>query len=693
MRTQLAIGDALFRGAKLAQTSFGQRFIGHLAQPVFANLRDIELQKLEEDDIYDDDSDKPQRSAIENISRTVKENISYGDLISAGGLGMMAIQNKIFPSRSKKPGIFEKAFRFISLATTLGGSLSAMFGRMLNLHKSVALEAHEFADLLSKTAEKNGKPIFSIISQEEKDRLKKEATYLDKILVYPPGTRESILERHEKDEIGGLLDGPPGTGKTDGINCILGKWIARMEAEGKIPEVAKLNLANFDEYLKQMNKGKEEMMEVLQAGMGKGGFAQQSFDNNHGLLILEMLIKRIQSLQKRRDKHNHKNPNQPQELAVFVDEFDKIFDPKTLAGCDKNRLKNLLLQFNELFVKENILLTSNESLEDMFAELKKHLKDGSGHVMKTIINPSYERLASKNRILVDMPGVKEQAEIIAGRLIKEYGEFIDWSDFGIGKPNSGSIETDRKVLGKAIEAITEEVNEPNLSGRQLKYAVGDILGLLIYQARELRSTKLSIPDATWDKLDRIQKIRLTGAKINKAMVKQALLDKANSVKMKHSDPNLKLANTVIEKYLDKNAVKKHQAPPPKNNDELLEFFNDAYELRENNNRRAFISRNEVDHNGKRYKHLILQDEAKGSDTFYDQSNFSLVLEEVDNKEDKGTKVKISSDDLIEHLDNAWSKRKEKSLFENIKEVATSLTDSMNDPSVQGLLTELALAGR
>lgn len=695
----LPIGDILLRGAKVAQTSFGQKLLGHLAQPVLTDLREIELAKLE-DDIHDEDKLVEKRSTLESLSKGFKENFARGDLISIGGIALMAIQNKLFPTKQTEPGLFERVFRFIALTTTLGGSLSAMFGRMFNLHKSVALGAGEFANLLSQTAEKHGKPIFTLLDAEAKQKLKEEAFELDKVLVYAPGIRESILERHEKDDIGGLLDGPPGTGKTDGVNCILGKWINRLEREGKVPEIAKLNLANFDDYLKQINKGREDLAEALQAGTGDNSFSSQSFTYNQGLLILEMLISKIQTLTKRREKYNHENPDKPQELAIFVDEFDKIFDPRSLQGCDKARLKSLLLQFNELFVHENILLTSNQSLEEMMTELKKHVQTDENDDAKTIIKPSYERLASKNRALVDLPGPDEQAEILAARLLADYAQFIDWNSFGIARPNTGSVEIDRKALAELIKPITREINQTDLSGRQLNYAVSDILGLLVYKARELRSSQFPVPDLIWDRMTREDKITRTGAMIDRAMIKTAIENKSNSVKFKHSDTNYDRAIKLVERYLslDKVSTGTIQArmAPPRNNTELLNLLSKAYLTKDIGSKKVYIAKTPTTLEGDSYRHIIVQEEDRGSHSFYQQSNFSICLikdgEQV--TASKNPITKLSSDDLIDALNKSFESHKKKSLATTIKDTLNEVGKNIRSGEIDPIILELAkIAGK
>ncbi len=549
MGTGVQLGDVLRTGYNVAKTSIGHRFIGHISQPVFANLRDIELKKLQEDD-----EEKPKeqvvKTPLESITDFLKLNFTRGDLISVLGVALMGVMKYFSPTKEgREVGFIEKCFKNLALAMTFGGTTSSIIGRATELDLKTAL-GKDFTRAQLDHAHRQGIQIFKKYEQVDKEALKKEAETLDRILVYKDGVRESILERYARDEIGGLFDGPPGTGKTAGVICLLGKWAKRVEKEGSEAVIAQLNLAKFDEYLKERKRSRDEISELVQqvgAGDGLGGMLR----SNEGLQILEMLVTEIQKLKTRVDKHNMLPGAKKQKLVVFVDEIDKVFDPATLQGCDKARLKNLLIQLNELFMKAEILLTSNRTLEQMIEVLKTQLYEDEHQDGSEVWKPMYDRFASKNRVIVDLPSPREQAEIIAGNLLSKYDYAIDWKDFGL-QGASGNFELDRKLLASAIEAdVTAKITR-KINGRQLNYVCDDISGMLLGLARLLRLTNKSIPDNEWENLSSRDRILRTGAKINRQVIAQTIKHKIDNMKLDitedHSFKPVKTNNGWVELF-------------------------------------------------------------------------------------------------------------------------------------------------
>jgi hypothetical protein len=544
-------GEIFSRVKQLSSTNFGRKIFGTIAQPVFVNLQDLEYKKLEKEDDDSEPVDPP--GGLKSLKEGFVNNFSWGDMFSAFGALLLVAQQKLFRNSGDKPGFVETILKNIALVATFGGSSSAMFGRMLDMHRKVAL-GDKYADAKLKSAEKKGKKIFTEYSADQIAELIKQAEKLDKILVYKPGLREMILERHEKDDIGGLFDGPPGTGKTEGVKCILGKWAKRNLTQGLQPVIAELNLAEFDDYLKETHQQSADLIEGMQvvAGMGTGG--QASIVHGEGLLILELLIKKIQKLINKVNRHNQTNP-QKQKLAVFIDEFDKIFDPRTLRGCDKLRLKNMLVQFNELFVKANILLTSNTSLEEMISEIKTQLKSSDGDDSQEIWKPMYDRIASKNRSRIENPGAREQAEIVASRLLKNFANNLDLQSFGVTSLPSNNLEQARALLARPLEIIIQKLNL-NLNGRHIGYACDDLTSMLIGKARELRS-QFGISDQEWEKLSGEEKIKRTNAKIDLRLVattlankssndRSALIAKEDKKQAKNTDANHRLISSILK---------------------------------------------------------------------------------------------------------------------------------------------------
>lgn len=532
MTTGVPIGDILRGGFNVARTSLGHKVIGHLALPIFKNLREEELKKLQDDE--DEKLLPSQEKNLLDLSQDfVKSHFTWGHLITLAGIALMSVQKFFSPAKEgREPGIFEKFFKTVGLAMTFGGSTASILGKTFELDLKAALGKDYVLAQLNQ-ARNRDITIFKEYDQNDIAKLKKEAEELDRILVYKDGVRESILERYAREEIGGLLDGPPGTGKTAGVNCILGKWAKRLEAENYQPVIAQLNLANFDDYLKERKREKEEISEVIDKS-GIGGGLGGSFTANEGLQILEMLIRNIQKLKTKVDKHNLKAGVKKQKLAIFVDEFDKVFDPATLEGCDKTRLKNLLIQLNELFIKTEILLTSNRSLEDMIKVLEEQLYIDENQRGEEVWKPMYNRFVSKNRIYVDRPSPREVAEIIAGNLLDKYDYAIDWKDFGLKGP-SGIFELDRKLLADRLEQdVTSKITR-KLDGRQLKYICDDISGMLLGLARILRLTQNPITDQEWSKLSTKDKIIRTSARINRQVLYSVINHKISNMKLDISE--------------------------------------------------------------------------------------------------------------------------------------------------------------
>ncbi len=652
MNAPISLGDIIQRGTSIARTNFGQQIIGNLAQPVFVNLREQETERLKQD-LDEEQVTKPATNIFTTIATAFKNKFAWGDLITIFGVAFMAVQSRLFPTKSEKPGFFEGLFRTAALGMTFGGSISAMVGRAFEWDQKVAL-GDDLIDLHVLRAEKHGKKIFTIYDEATKEKLKTEALNLDKILVYPPGVRESILERHEKDDIGGLLDGKPGTGKTDGVKCILGKWANRIESQGYEAVIAELNLANFDEYLKDVNRNQSDMMEFIQAGSNlsnSAGNSSGSLLQNQGILVLELLIRRIQKLKIKVDKHNQAHPERQQKLAVFVDEFDKIFDPRTLQGCDKARLKNLLLQFNELFIQQEILLTSNRTLEEMLRELKRHLESGDGASATEVWAPMYDRLAAKNKVSIPYPGPNEQAEIMAGRILERYPQFINWQDFGISKPNTGSIELDRKVLAKALEAITNEINAA-LNGRQIHYASEDLISMLVGRARELRAAS-GIPDVAWDKMTATEKIARTGAQIDREMIKATLLNKSSNMRLNYGDINSDLAKNLINNYLKLDSIKTKfpdsKIPQISNISELHGLLSTAYKPMTLGARQVYMSQEPVQVGGEEYRHFIYQHSNSELHSMNSKAEFSIGYLNTKDPQKKFNTQKLNADEMIQSI--------------------------------------------
>jgi hypothetical protein len=684
------VADLFNRGKKFSATNFGRNILGHLAQPILVNLQEVEHKKLLEDET-EELKDPP--GIFEQIKDGFVNNFSRGDLLSLIGVALLTIQSKLLPSRSKDTGFIESSFRALAMGLTFGGSIAALLGRSSEMHLKVAL-GDRYADAKLKAAEKKGKKIFTEYSAEQIDKLIEKSKTLDKLLVYPKGLREMILERYAKDDIGGIFDGPPGTGKTQGVECILGKWAERLKSEGDIPVIAELNLVNFDDYLKESSRSKAEMLEGAQVLLGLEAGAPGSITSGEGLLILELLIKKIQKLVNQVSRHNQTSPEK-QKLAIFVDEFDKIFDPKTLAGCDKQRLKNLLLQFNDLFVKTNILLTSNKFLEKMIREIKKHLKtdnDDAEEVWKSM----YSRLSSKNRSYVDKPGRPQQAEIIAARLLDTYRPYLNWRDLGLPDNGTNNQELDRKQLAEAIQNIIEELNL-DLDGRELAYACDDIRSMLLGRARDLRVGSVNrISDEVWNRLNINEKILKAGALVDKDLIKDTLKTKASSNRLETYDNDRNIVMSILNSYFSNPKIK---AKIPNDDNQkginevtLLNLYASVFDVTNSGKEKTYTAKELVDFDGFKQGFFITRRDAdlhsSGTEPLF---KFTIAKKSNSNKIEQKITRDFSLSEIISITNEIIEQvkgKKNKAIGDVFKVINTFVQQPNNPLATQNALSTL-----
>lgn len=698
--SSISFSDIGKRVAGIAGTGYGRNLIGYIAQPILTNLRDIEQKKLEEDP----EEKKPDPTPAEKLWQTLKENFAVGDLITAAGTLLLIVDSYVFsPDKDGHTSVIGQFFKGISLVMTFGGSLTAMLGRSMDLHRSVAL-GDDYAEFMLESAEKKGKKIFEIYSDQKKEQIKNEAKHLDRVLVYKDGVRESVLERFEQNEIGGIFDGPPGTGKTDGVKCIIGKWIERIEKEGFEAVVAELNLANFDDYLKEVKNEKGKVIEAIVAGSGLQINPEASFANNQGLMVLEILIRKIQKLSLKIEKHNQTTNAKKQKLAVFIDEFDKVFDPNTLQGCDKGRLKSLLIQFNELFVKKDLLLTGNLPLEEMIHRIKQHLYVDENNDGREVWEPLRDRLSSKNRVRVENPAALEQAEIIAGRLLERYRDQIDWDDFGLSGQNSGNFERDRRLLGLSIASnITSKFNQ-GLNGRQLKYTCDDIQGLLLGQARQQRASSpelQSISDSQWQSMTAIEKINSTRTKINRSIIEKAIKFKLDGIHNSTADNEKDLGLGIIKEYLNQDDVFKSikdRTKLIKNGQQNLETFKileAAYHKLSMTGKDVYVSKQPIKYGGKFYHHIIHKHDSDNLHMSKSDSEISISFVETEpqipinsiNPQNFRTTIKFPYRDLKLAVNPILNKANENQFSKLLDGVVKSISDKASDPALLKALIE------
>ncbi|MCE2929684.1 MAG: AAA family ATPase [Candidatus Caenarcaniphilales bacterium] len=614
----IPIGEILKRGLSIVKAGAGQsmfqQVVGSLALPVGDDLHRREMSLLE-DDAEDPKAKYRNEKFPQKAIRLFKENFAYGDLITLAGIAFLQV-SKTFINPNKEPGFVERWLKNIGLIATLGGSSSAIIGRMQGWHRQVAL-GEEYVNAELNRAERHGRKIFTEYKPAEIQDLITKAKKLDRVLVYEPGIHDSVHERYAKNyqegQIGGLFDGKPGTGKTDGVRLIMGKWARRLINNGEEPIIAELNLANFDEYLKEKSQKQSQAMALIEAGVDLKLTEVSSFAANQGIMVLELLIRKIQNLVKEVNVHNQKPGVKKRGLVIFIDEFEKAFDARTLKGCDRRRLKHLLLQFNELFVKQNILLTSNRTLEQIRDDIKEHLYVNEQDDGSEIIVPFYDRMASKNRIKVEEPGKQEQALIVAGRILQDYPGLVELKDFGLESFNSsGHFDLDRKTLADAISDQLGPVLRHKMNGRALTYACDDLQSLLLGKARELRLTQnLKMTDEEWDKLGAEDKIKITGAKINRAMLIQTLEMKGSSMYKTPAENDYGMAESIIDAHLAKSGKEIRSNPKIKTNTgyDLDALLNACYKKESRTDRDIYTSNETIIVNDRKFLHYITKHKA------------------------------------------------------------------------------------
>jgi hypothetical protein len=632
----------------LKNTSLGKKLLGIASYPLIG-AKALAKKQAQLTDEYGDialtqkDKEKKQLSPLEKIRQTVIEKFSIGDLISGAGLGMYLIQNNLGP---EKPGIIGGLFKNLSLLMTFFGSTSAAIGRALGFDKEFMYGEEQALQMLQE-AESQNKPIFKIKDganadhKEAIDTYIKNAKKLDKTLIYKDGLRESILERHEQNQIGGIFDGPPGTGKTQGVECIIGKWADKVQREGDIPVIAELNLANFDEYVTQQKQKQQEAIEFFEYFTDSKENTKGNFATNQGLMVLELLIRKIQRIKNNVEKYNENTEGPKKRLVVFADEFDKAIQARTLKGCDRTRLKNLLIQFNELFVNQELLLTSNTKLEKMMKELEEHVKiDANNTGKEEVIDPMYDRLSAKNRALVEFPGPREQALIIASRILFDYPNYVDWKDFGADIKRTGSFEYDREQFANILETEVTGRLQTKINGRQLFNACEQLKSMLLGKARQINVEKQIFNDEAWSKMSAKDKIEKTGALIDKYMVRQVVESKLQNMNLNQSQKDQDLAFKLVDAYMKNPAVnKKLKAQKVKLSPGAGADFDNVlasvYSKNINDSNTTYVATEPVEFDGGRYQHILTQyPNADGSG-----SSFSVAFAKMGNK--AATDLKMS----------------------------------------------------
>jgi len=102
----------------------------------------------------------------------------------------------------------------------------------------------------------------------------------------------------------------------------------------------------------------------------------------------------------------------------------------------------------------------------MISEIKTQLKSSDGDDSQEIWKPMYDRIASKNRSRIENPGAREQAEIVASRLLKNFANNLDLQSFGVTSLPTNNLEQARGLLARPLEIIIQKLNL-NVNGRHI----------------------------------------------------------------------------------------------------------------------------------------------------------------------------------------------------------------------------------
>jgi hypothetical protein len=550
MSSGLNIMDVLSRARKVVTTDAGAEVFDRLVK-VFSQPLDPSYKKKLEARLHrevHDDADKAPPN--EPLNEKIKEFFSVGDVVSLLGVALLNFQSKLF--KSSKGGLVDGAFKNLALAMTFLGSPLALFGRATGKRQEGALGKDLMGDYNLRQAQYKGFDIFTDYKPEEINNLINSAGKLSKTLDYEDHVNPEIHSRHLKDlgddgkgnKAGGLFCGAPGTGKTAGVQLILGKWAEMMKEKGFEPVIVGVDLADFHKFLQEVER--DSAIESINAIVGG---EQKLFAKNKGLTIFEVLISQIEKKSQAVAKHNKEHPENKQKLFFVVDEFDKVFglnrgdgEENIFQKADHNRLKNAILRLNQIFEDQNILLTSNTSLKQMVTDLKDLVRD------EAVWKPFESRL-NANHVSVDEPSAKVQAKIFTGKMLHAHYDAIDWQAFKISP--SKIFDLDKVLLADFIhENILKPLNS-SYNGRELNAIALDIKPRLLHTAIKERVQKkgLGISDQSWSAMSDMAKISTTNVKITPDLLKELLTTKHEIMKGKH-DPNLGQAYSVVEAYAD-----------------------------------------------------------------------------------------------------------------------------------------------
>jgi hypothetical protein len=592
------------------------RLVKVLSQPLNPHYKQ-ELIKLHQEAQQARKDASNRTPPNEPLNKKIKEIFSIGDVVSLLGVALLSFQSKLF--KSSKGGLVDGIFKNLALAMAFLGSPLALFGRATGKREEGAL-----GDLMGaynlRQAQDKGFDIFTDYKPEQINSLINLSSKLEKTLDYEDYVEQQIKLRHVRDsdgditgnKAGGLFCGAPGTGKTAGVQLILGKWAEMMKGKGFEPVIVELDLANFHKYLQEEQRSKDSAIESINAIAGGEQKLLPSAKENQGLIIFNALMKQIEDKYKDVEMHNKQFPENKQKLFFVVDEFDKVFVLKDLQGADKYKLKNVILRLNDIFENQNILLTSNTSLKQMVEQLKSIIVQNPKKPTEeeeAVWKPFESRL-NANHVSVDEPSTKVQAKIVAGKILHAHYDAIDWQAFKISP--SKIFDLDKVLLADFIhENILKPLNS-SYNGRELNAIALDIKPRLLYAAIKERIQKkgLGISDQSWSAMSDMAKISTTNVKITPDLLKELLTTKHEIMKGKH-DPNLGQAYSVVEAYADLMSKDKAfmEAVRGNKSDDILSLIGTFYNKENGIAKDVYSAKSAVFIGDKIFNHKIIHEKA------------------------------------------------------------------------------------
>ena len=607
---------AVPRLAKAAGTEAGnntlKKVLGILSQPIFDD-RALKLkQQIHQESLDPFDEPNVSNENSENKAeplKFLKENFALGDALSMAGLAMLTVQDK-FNKGNHKLGFLQSTFKNIATALAFIGSPAAAFGRFTGAREEYAVGRENLGALYLEKAEKAGHNIFHRYSDSEITRLEKLATSLQEKLVYPSDYESDILQRHLRftgkdsagNEIGALFCGPPGTGKTIGVDYILGNVSKKIKDQGMKPVIAKLDLANYSSYLKDLERMKNDTNQAISALVGNDDVTGLSLDSDISLIILESLINKSIQIAQKVKANNNKPGFMKQAPIIVIDEFDKVTDMDNLKNVNPHRLKNLLLRLNQLLEGENILLTSNASKSELIDRVKTAFKDNKkeyGHILS-----AFESRLSNIHVHIGAPEEDTQAKIIAADLLHHHQENINWESFGI-KSKTGIKELDKTILADAIHEFITKPDQTGFTGRDISFALSSVKPKLVSLAEKYRiASKSPISDDKWEKLSPEDKIKVTGASITPDLLKDILKNKVQTMQSGVYDRNSPKAFSILEGYLDQAKIHSKDAVGFKSNN-ILDLLDKLYTKSKSELKDIYNSKQVVNIDNENYSHSII----------------------------------------------------------------------------------------